>query len=166
MTSEYDETMVVGQPPVGQPPARPGEMPTEVIGPESGVPPTVPHGVGAPFGPAPSAETVILGGPPPSFAWLVIREGPRAGQLFRLRAEGTSIGRDPQCDVILDDEAVSRQQAKIRAEENEEGEPQFFIHDLATSNGTFVNGEQIIKQSLSDGDVVEMGTTKLVFKQI
>ena len=139
-------------------------MPTEVIGGETGIPPQP----GAPFGPgpAPRAETMILGGPPPSFAWLVIREGPRAGRLFRLDAEGTTIGRDPQCDIILDDEAASRRHAKVWAEENEGGASQFFIQDLATSNGTFINGEQILKQALSDGDVVEIGETKLVFKQV
>jgi hypothetical protein len=166
MTAEYEETMVVGQSPAGQPPARPSVMPTEVIGGGVGMPPSGPPGVGAPFGETPSAKTMILHGAAPSFAWLVIREGPRAGRLLRLNTETTSIGRDSQCDIILDDDAISRQHAKVRAEENEDGELQFFIHDLATSNGTLVNGEEIVKQVLSDGDVVEMGATKLVFKQV
>ena len=162
MPSQYDDTMVASQPPPGQT----DEMPTQVIGAEARVPPTVPPAAPFGLGPASSEKTVLLKKEPPSFAWLIILEGPRAGHIFRLNTEGTTIGRDPQNDIILDDETVSRQHAKVRAEENEDGELQFFIYDLATSNGTFVNGEQIVKQGLSDGDVVEMGKTKLVFKRI
>lgn len=117
-------------------------------------------------GPVSAAKTEMLGGSPPSFAWLVIRKGPRAGHIFRLNTEVTTIGRDPQCDIILDDEAISRQHAKVRVEKNQDGEPQFFIYDLATSNGTKVNGQAILKQPLSDGDSVEIGRTELVFKQV
>ena len=161
MSQQYEDTLIADQPP---PSGQADEMPTQVVGAKAGVPPTAPPA--ASFGPSPSEKTVLLRKEPPSFAWLIILEGPRAGRLFRLNTEGTSIGRDPQNDIILDDEAVSRQHAKVRAEENEEGELQFFIYDLATANGTFVNGEQIVKQALSDGDVVEMGKTKLVFRRI
>lgn len=111
--------------------------------------------------------TLIIGAPPPSFAWLVVKSGPRAGVLFRLDPKGSSVGRDSTLnDFILDDPAVSRQHAKLRVEENDEGEEQFFIYDLATANGTFVNGEQIVKQGLVDGDEILMGQTLMVFKQL
>lgn len=112
-------------------------------------------------------ETVILGGPPPSFAWLVVKSGPRAGVLFRLNPKGSNIGRDSTLnDFILDDSALSRQHARLRVEKNDEGEEQHFIYDLATANGTFVNGEQIVKQGLVDGDEILIGQTTLVFKQL
>ncbi len=124
-----------------------------------GIPGYEPRAVG-------ETETVVLGAPPPSFAWLVIKDGPRAGRLFRLNPTGTTIGRDSRNDIILDDEAVSRQHAKVRAEKGEGGEEQFFIYDLASENSTFVNGEQIVKQALEDGDEVVIGKTPLVFKKI
>lgn len=112
-------------------------------------------------------QTVIIGRPPSSFAWLVITSGPRAGVLFRLDPKGSSVGRDSATsDFILDDEAVSSQHAKLRVEKNDEGEEQFFIYDLATTNGTVVNGEQIVKQGLVDGDVIVLGTITMVFKEL
>lgn len=156
MDPDYEKTMVAGQSPG---PA--ADVPTEVIG--SGESFQNQHGSA---GMVSGAQTVILGGAPPTFAWLVLKEGPRAGQLFRLGALETTIGRDPQNDIILDDEAASRQHAKVRVEEDAEGETRFFIYDLATSNGTFVNDEQIIKYPLVDGDEVMVGKSRLVFKKI
>ena len=49
---------------------------------------------------------------------------------------------------------------------SDEGQKQFFVYDLATSNGTIVNGKKIVKEALYDGDEVEVGRTVLVFKQI
>ena len=154
--SDYEKTMVAGQSPG---PA--ANVPTEVMG--SGE--SFQNQYGSP-GAVSGATTVVLGGAAPTFAWLVLKEGSRAGQLFRLNAQGTTIGRDPQNDIILDDEAVSRQHAKVRVEEDAEGEAQFFLYDLATSNGTIVNNEQIVKHPLIDGDEVEVGESKLVFKKI
>jgi hypothetical protein len=156
MTSSYEETIVSA--PLR--PAAPQDLPTEMVRPAAPLPASSPGPVVA------SAKTEILGGPPPSFAWLVIREGPRAGQIFRLHAEGTSIGRDSQCDIILDDDAASRQHARLRTEKNGDGEAQFFLYDLATANGTKVNGQPVVKQPLSDGDLIEIGRTRLVFKQL
>lgn len=136
---------------------------------EGAVPPTVPLGEAAPGfvpGARVEAETVVLGGPPPILAWLVITRGPRAGRLFRLNPSGTTVGRDSSNDVILDDPAVSRHHAKIRVEKGEGDEEQFFLYDLASENGTFVNGEQIVKQAINDGDEIVMGQTNLVFKKV
>lgn len=111
-------------------------------------------------------KTELLRVEPPSFAWLVMVEGSHVGQLFRLRPSSTLIGRDPGCDIVLDDPTVSRQHAKIRAIEGESGEKTFVIHDLGTENGTFVNNEEITKKELNDGDLISLGRTKFVFKQV
>jgi hypothetical protein len=116
--------------------------------------------------PIPVQETMILGEAAPSFAWLVIRHGPRAGRLYTLLSKGTTIGRDPQCEIILDDESVSRQHAKLKAKKGKGDREQYSIWDLASANGTLVNGKQVVKQSLRDGDEVTIGRTTLVFKQV
>lgn len=120
---------------------------------------------------APSAdETVILHKEPPVLAFLVVKTGARVGRVYNLNPETTTIGRDPQNDIILDDEAVSRQHAKIRLEkvkvEGEEPHNQFFVYDLATPNGTKVNGQEILKHPLVDDDEIELGRTILVFKKV
>ena len=103
---------------------------------------------------------------PPSFAWFVMVEGIHAGKIFRLHADVTLIGRDPSCDIVLDDQAISRQHVKVRTDEDEDDDQIFVLHDLATENGTFVNDEEVLKHQLSDGDHVLMGRTELIFKQV
>lgn len=147
----------------------PYSQPTERMG-VGQQPPTVPYGAGG-YGVGPgvlssTAPTEVIGGPPPTMAWLIIKNGPRAGRMYRLNPDVTSVGRDASNDIIIDDSAVSRQHAKVRVEKGEEGEEQFFIYDLATANGTIVNGEKIVKRALEDGDEVEIGRTTLVFKRI
>lgn len=111
-------------------------------------------------------ETKVLGGPPPSFAWLVVMNGPHAGRIFTLNPKNTSIGRDASNDIILDDDAVSRRHAKVRMEKDKEGEKHFHIHDLATPNGTLVNDEKVLKKALADGDRIQVGETEFVFKKV
>jgi pSer/pThr/pTyr-binding forkhead associated (FHA) protein len=93
-------------------------------------------------------------------------EGIHAGHIFRLLPDDTLVGRDPYCDIVVDDPAVSRQHAKVRVVEREDKQKAFVIHDLATENGTFVNGEEIAKHELDDGDIILVGETELVFKQV
>jgi hypothetical protein len=110
-------------------------------------------------------ETVAIGGPPPILAFLVITNGPHLGHVFRLNPKVTAIGRDAQNDVILDDDAASRQHAKIKTE-GEGKEKAFVIYDQATENGTKVNGELVREQALKDGDEIEVGHTTMVFKKV
>jgi pSer/pThr/pTyr-binding forkhead associated (FHA) protein len=124
-----------------------------------------PQGYEGPGGYAGSNKTEQLRVEPPSFAWLVIAEGIHAGRIFRLHSDSTLVGRDSACDIVLDDTAASRQHVKIRVEE-EEDEKVYILHDLASENGTVVNGEEVVKHDLADGDRVNIGRTKLVFKQI
>jgi len=102
----------------------------------------------------------------PTFAYLIVRDGFHAGYVFPLNPEVTTVGRVGGNDIILDDEAISKHHLKIRAEKDDDGKSRFVLHDLATANGTLVNGEETFKHSLADGDEVEIGQTHLVFKQI
>lgn len=134
--------------------------------PRSGGMPPGPQGYEGPGGYAGSNKTEQLQVEPPSFAWLVIADGIHAGHIFRLHSDTTLIGRDAGCDVVLDDTAASRQHVKIRVEEGEEKEKVYVLYDLASENGTVVNGEEVVNHNLADGDRVNIGRTKLVFKQI
>jgi hypothetical protein len=133
--------------------------------------PTMPMSERQQFGPAqasyPGAKTEVLRSKGPmALAWLAIIDGPHMGHIFRLHPDATVIGRDPGCDVVVDDAAASRQHAKIRAVEGESKQPRFVLHDLATENGTLVNDQEIAKYELEDGDYIKIGRTELVFKQV
>lgn len=96
----------------------------------------------------------------PVIGWLIVEKGPLPGREFRLR-DGTTIGRGAENDIIIDDAAVSRQHAKVQLEDGT-----FFLHDLGAANPTRVNGVEIERHPLTDGDRVELGNTTLVFKRI
>jgi len=96
----------------------------------------------------------------PSLAWLAIREGDSIGKRFDVTTKGETVGRAPDNTISLDDSTVSRHHAKI-VFENEK----FFVHDLASANKTKVNGVEVVRQEINDGDEVEFGKVKMVFKR-
>jgi hypothetical protein len=100
-----------------------------------------------------------------TMAWLVFTgEGSRYGDMVRLVGKSVVIGRDNECEVQLQDRTASRQHAKIRIERQDD-EVQYMLHDLATDNGTFVNGARIPQPTrLNNGDIVRIGYTELMFK--
>lgn len=61
-------------------------------------------------------------------------------------------------DLVLDDPAISRLHAMMFHDANGAG-----ILDLVSKNGTYVNGEEVESKALQDGDLVEVGSSKLVF---
>lgn len=103
---------------------------------------------------------------PPIVRLIITSKGPHYGDMYRIETQSTLIGRDPECDVQIEDRTASRQHAKIRCE----GEPpneHHVLHDLATDNGTFVNGRKLSNPTtLSDGDVIQVGYTELTFKKL
>jgi hypothetical protein len=69
------------------------------------------------------------------------------------------IGRAPECDVTVKDILLSRRHCRI--EETHEG---WCLVDLGSKNGTSVNAQRVPEwQILSDGDVVSLGQTRIVF---
>jgi uncharacterized RDD family membrane protein YckC len=70
-----------------------------------------------------------------------------------------SIGRDPGNDLVLPDAMVSRRHAVIELRGS-----QYFIRDCNSSNGSLVNGDRVNERSLRDGDLVAIGTARLLFR--
>jgi pSer/pThr/pTyr-binding forkhead associated (FHA) protein len=62
------------------------------------------------------------------------------------------IGRDASNDIQIDNMAVSREHAKIVT-----GPDYYFIEDLNSTNGTFVNGKKIKKKFLKEDDEISIG---------
>lgn len=91
---------------------------------------------------------------------LRIKDGPGKGLVFPIKGETTIVGRDASCDIQLPDQGVSRRHAEIYRI----GEL-FFIRDLGSRNGTFVNDERISEELLRQGDKIMMGGTLLVFEE-
>ncbi len=75
------------------------------------------------------------------------------------------IGRSPDNEVILIDEAVSGHHAliTIRQQEHNEKLNEYIIEDLNSTNKTFVNNVQISSHVLKEGDIIRVGNTRLKF---
>ncbi|HMO56797.1 MAG TPA: DUF3662 and FHA domain-containing protein [Roseiflexaceae bacterium] len=71
-----------------------------------------------------------------------------------------TIGRGLNNDIILEDERVSRHHAQLRYRAR-----RFWIADVGSTNGTFVNGEQIAEQVLRDNDTISLGGLEVIFKE-
>jgi sigma-B regulation protein RsbU (phosphoserine phosphatase) len=71
-------------------------------------------------------------------ASLKVLEGLEPGQEFPLEGQQWVMGRSPECDVVLEVAAVSRRHAIL----SEEG-GQFFVQDLGSRNGTYINGTRV-----------------------
>lgn len=103
---------------------------------------------GFPFPDEPLAEGQAL---------LLMRTGAEAGSTYLVEREVSSLGRDPSSDVFLDDLTVSRKHAEIRRQVDG-----FYVHDLGSLNGTYVNRERVEITKLADQDEVQIGRYKLV----
>ncbi len=70
-----------------------------------------------------------------------------------------TIGRKPDNDLVIDNPAVSGHHALIFSEEGA-----FFIEDLGSTNGTFVNDAKIQKEKLKNSDRVALGKHVLIYQ--
>ena len=95
----------------------------------------------------------------PGQALLLVKRGPNAGSTFLVHAESTSVGRSPDSGVFLDDVTVSRAHAVLERRENDA----WFVRDVGSLNGTYVNGEQVDETTLATGNEVQIGRFKLTF---
>ncbi len=85
------------------------------------------------------------------------------GEVFPLRRDAdVTIGRTPNNQLVIDDRQISRNHAVIRYL----GKKGYVLMDVGSTNGTFHNQIRINKPtSLKNGDVLEFGSVRYVFKQ-
>src|SRR5262245_56090006 len=69
------------------------------------------------------------------------------------------VGRLPQCTIAIAEPSISREHAKIFLRNGI-----YYLVDLSSANGTFVNGKRITRGELNDGDQVTLGSAQLKFK--
>ncbi len=93
-------------------------------------------------------------------AMLILYRGAEPGLPWQLERRMLTIGRNPTCDIVLDDRQVSRVHAQILWCDDH-----YELEDLASKNGTHVNGREITgRQVLRDGDEVQIALRfKLAF---
>lgn len=91
-------------------------------------------------------------------AKLLLMSGPEQGREIEVNKDVFTIGAGAQNDLILKDEAASRQHCEIR--QSEDG---FLLRDLGSTNGTLVQGVRICEAYLTQGAEFQAGKTRMVF---
>ena len=92
-------------------------------------------------------------------AAVVIRAGGgRVGESFALDHDRMTIGRRPDSDIFLDDVTVSRYHALLVRRSGD-----YYLDDLGSLNGTYVNRHRIESHRLEDGDELQVGKFKLTY---
>lgn len=88
---------------------------------------------------------------------LLITGGPLVGTLLPLGASPIVIGRSPSATLVLEDEYASSQHARLSPSNG-----QWWIEDLGSRNGTFVDDERLTQpRVLMPGEIVRVGQTTL-----
>jgi len=116
------------------------------------------HGLEA-FVPA-SPRSAVGGGSGGGFASFLVRSGGLAGQRLSVKTPVVNIGRADYNDLVVPDPSVSTSHAKLQRREGV-----WVLVDLDSTNGTFVDGEQVKGEApLAPGAAVRFGDVQLVFE--
>lgn len=93
-------------------------------------------------------------------AYLQIAEGPNAGRRYPLDREKIVMGRHPDCDIVVEAGAVSRHHAQLLLVDD-----QFFIEDLKSRNGTFLNDQAVAeRKKIRDEDLIRICDMTFMFR--
>jgi len=82
---------------------------------------------------------------------------------FELSENGLKFGRTTDNQVIIDDLAVSSEHAEISALKEDNGDIQYVLKDLQSTNGTFINEQKIDQQLLRHKDIIRVGWNSFTF---
>lgn len=108
---------------------------------------------------SPIVPTFALFLPPPTglageltVAFLKVIRGAIPGQILELYGERMVMGRHPNCQIVLDNAAVSRHHAQIL-----ESHGHFYLEDLRSRNHTYLNGTRVEgRAEIQDGDEIKV----------
>jgi pSer/pThr/pTyr-binding forkhead associated (FHA) protein len=82
---------------------------------------------------------------------------------FDIDLSALKFGRAVDNQVQIDDLAVSNEHAQIICETSDKGEVAYFLEDLGSTNGSFINEEKIDKQLLHHNDSLRIGWNVFTF---
>lgn len=90
---------------------------------------------------------------------LLVVSGPLEGRRFKVTQEGIRLGRSSSCEISISDPLLSRNQCLFELRDGE-----VYVTDLASANGTQVNGEDLdtLSRALNRGDRIFAGDSEIV----
>jgi diguanylate cyclase (GGDEF)-like protein len=102
------------------------------------------------------SERPAAAGPP----CLVIISGDDMGRRYELGTKEVSIGRADTCTICVNTDQVSRKHATIQHVLGK-----YYLVDMRSTNGTFVNEQKVERAKLVDGDQIRVGKTVLKYTE-
>jgi diguanylate cyclase (GGDEF)-like protein len=91
---------------------------------------------------------------------LVIISGDDIGRRFELGTQEVSIGRADTCTICVNTDQVSRKHATVQSILGK-----YYLVDMRSTNGTFVNEQKVERAKLLDGDQIRVGKTVLKYTE-
>ena len=83
----------------------------------------------------------------------LIKQSLETSETFIFEIPEIILGRDPTCTLNVDDQTISARHAKLSYHQS-----QWWVKDLGSTNGTFLNQERIIEQQvITSGDILQFG---------
>ena len=97
-------------------------------------------------------QNTLRSGPPLSYnprqvIKIEVKLQNRVLEHYNLEKPLVTIGRDPSCDVAVDNPLLSRRHAQIVCENG-----RYYVEDLKSTNGVFLRGNRVSKEEIRDGD--------------
>jgi diguanylate cyclase (GGDEF)-like protein len=89
--------------------------------------------------------------------YLIIIGGNHVGKLYPLDKDELVAGRSPDCNIWIEDNAISRKHFRITKTEGK-----CMIEDLHSTNGTFVNNRRVQTAGLAAGDKIQISTDTII----
>jgi Inner membrane component of T3SS, cytoplasmic domain len=114
-----------------------------------------------PLAPARTAIIGQAGDAVPIVGWVVPLVGPNQFQTFKLQQGATVLGTGGESHIVIGDSYMSAEHAEIVCSASG-----FTINDRGSTNGVWVNGQQVGSHDLVDNDVFKLGNTDFKFKSI
>ena len=91
-------------------------------------------------------------------AKLEILQGPDAGRKYEMSGGKLVVGRGIECDIRINEGSISRHHAAI-----EQVEGVWYIQDLDSANGVFIDGRQVTRTELGQRTTVQFGSVQTLF---
>lgn len=88
---------------------------------------------------------------------LEVTDGPEKGKKFKVARRSTVIGRSRQADFRLQDPTVSLRHCQVEIHNKDK----MMVKDLASSNGTRLNGHYISSVKIREGDLLQLGDSQI-----
>jgi pSer/pThr/pTyr-binding forkhead associated (FHA) protein len=94
-------------------------------------------------------------------ARLTVVDGPSRDAIYDLYQRDVIIGRGMNNDIVINDPYITNQHARLTVRNG-----MYLLVDLASTNGTYINGQRIDRRKLNHQDIIELGRTKIRFEKV